>query len=371
MKILHLSHHYKPCLGGVEKVVEELCSNLKKHGQNCSVFCLNRCHNEKKMLAVKESFKEAEVERLEFANLKYYKFAPFRLNRLKEFDLVHVHGLGFFADFLAITKFLHRKPLVLSTHGGIFHTKNGSLLKKAYFGLWGRVLTRFFDKIIAVSQHDAELFSKIASTKKISVIENGINFEKFSSVKGAQDSKTLLYFGRLSKNKGLTELIEAFALVCEKNPGTKLIIAGQDFDRLLPSLKKKVKGLGIEGKVLFKGEVTDKQLLNLMGQAGTFVSASQYEGFGITTIEAMAAGLVPVLNAIDSFKKFVKPGQNGFIADFSNKGEAAKQIELALKLGAVERKRLVGNAKKFAAGFDWESKAREHIKIYSQCGVFA
>ncbi|MDP6670873.1 MAG: glycosyltransferase family 4 protein, partial [archaeon] len=194
---------------------------------------------------------------------------------------------------------------------------------------------------------------------------------KFSSVKGARDSKTLLYFGRLSKNKGLHELIEAFSLVCKKNAKAKLVIAGKDFDGLLPSLKKKVKALGIEGRILFKGEVTNKQLLNLMGQAGTFVSASQYEGFGISAIEAMAAGLVPVLNKIDSFKKFVKPGQNGFLADFSNKEEAAKQMELALKLGAAERKRLVTNAKKFASGFDWEAKAKDHLKIYSQCGVFA
>jgi alpha-1,3-mannosyltransferase len=370
MKILHISHHYKPCIGGVEKVVEELCSNLKKQGQECKVFCLNRCHNGKKMLAIKEQFPEVKVERLEFANMNYYKFAPFRLSRLKEFDLIHVHGLGFFADFLAITKFLHKKPLVLSTHGGIFHTKSESLLKKAYFGLWGGILTRFFDKIIAVSQHDAELFSKIAPAKKISVIENGINFEKFSSVKGAQDSKTFLYFGRLSKNKGLRELIEAFSLVCEKNTQAKLVIVGKDFDRLLPGLKKKAKALGIANKVLFKGEVTNKQLLNLMGQAGTFVSASHYEGFGISAVEAMAAGLLPVLNAIDSFKKFVKTGHNGFLADFSNKEDAAKQMELALKLGAAKRKRLVTNAKKFASGFDWETKTKEHIKIYSQCGVF-
>ncbi|MDP6670677.1 MAG: hypothetical protein QGI60_02575, partial [archaeon] len=51
MKILHISHHYKPCIGGVEKVIEELCSNLTEQGQESKVFCLNRCHNGKKMLA--------------------------------------------------------------------------------------------------------------------------------------------------------------------------------------------------------------------------------------------------------------------------------------------------------------------------------
>ncbi len=369
MKILHVSHHYKPCLGGVEKVVEELCRNLKKQGQECGVLCLNRCHNGKKRLAAKESFAEAETERLEFANLKYYKFAPFGLDRVRGFGLVHVHGLGFFADFLAVAKFLHRKPLVLSTHGGIFHTKSGSLIKKMYFNLWGRILMKFFDRIIAVSQRDKELFSKIAPARKISVIENGVDFEKFSSVKGVRDGGMFLYFGRLSKNKGLGKLIEAFALVCEKNRGAKLCIAGRDFDGLLPGLKRKVEKLGIGNRVLFSGEVSDKKLLGLMSQAGVFVSASEYEGFGISAIEAMAAGLIPVLNGIDSFKKFVKNGENGFLADFSDKGEAAKQMETALKLGAGERMRLAENAKKFASRFDWKTKADEHLKVYSQCGV--
>ncbi len=365
MNIVHVSHHYKPCRGGVETVIEELNKNLSAKGDKCNVLCLDKCHGGKK-LAAKESYPEADVERISFTDLKYYKFAPFGLRKVAEADIIHVHGLGFFADWLAITKPLHRKPLVFSTHGGIFHTKNISLLKKIYFQIAGRFLGLAFDKVIAVSENDKELFEKVVSKNKIVTVENGVDWKGFSKTKRAQEKNSFLYFGRLSKNKGLSELIDAFALFCKANKTGKLVIAGSDFEEILPELREKVKAAGIKARVNFTGEVSDKQLGQLLSKAEFFVSASKYEGFGITVIEAMSAGLIPLLNQIPTFQKFTQ-GRKGFIVDFSEIEKAAAQMQKIASLSAAEKKKLSDNSKKFASQFDWSSKAKQYENVYKEC----
>jgi len=363
MKILHVFHHYRPYRGGVEKVIEGLNRNLKKKGHECTVLCLNRNPGKKERLKAIEEFDEASVERIGFANLHYYKLAPFSLKRLKEFDVVHVHGLGFFADYLALTRLLHNKPLILSTHGGIFHTKDISFIKKAYFNLIGRLALKQFAKVVAVSSNDLKLFRKIVPEKKLVLIENAIDFEKLQKTKSNPETNNFLFVGRLSKNKGLKELLKAFAVVKKEKPDFMLRIVGREFDLTKKELQKEINELGLEKNVMLLGEVTDKELDEAYGISGIFVSASSYEGFGISTVEAMAAGLIPILNDIPSFREFVSGG-NGFIADFSNSGKAAETILQTMELDRKERKELSRKARSFARGFGWEEKAKQHIRVY-------
>ncbi len=364
MRILHVFHHYKPCRGGIESVILELNRQLSRKGHQCSVLCLNSCPRGREKLKARETFKEASVERIPFLDLHCYKLAPFSLGKLRGFDVVHVHGLGFFSDYLALTKPLHRKRLLLSTHGGIFHTNRISLLKGIYFSAWCRLVLKAFSKIVAVSSQDKELFSKIAGKRKIAVIENGIDWKGLSGLKREVQRNAFLYFGRLSRNKGLRELIGAFALLCREKKDAKLLLAGQDFDTLLPALRRQARQLGIEKNVSFLGEVSDNQLQQLLSKAEFFVSASQYEGFGIAAVEAMAAGLVPVLSRIDSFERFVRHGENGFLVEFSDTEKAAEQLKVAAGLRNSERKRLGKNAKRFAAAFDWGKKVEEYLAAY-------
>ncbi len=365
MRILHVYHHYKPCIGGIETVIFELCRRLKDNGNQCSVLCLNKYTAGNKKLAAKESFPEAEVERIGFLNLGFYKIAPFGLGRLKEFDIVHMHGLGFFADFLAITKFLHKKPLVLSTHGGIFHTKNMIAVKKIYFKLWNMFLSERFDKIVAVSKQDKELFSK--ARKKLVLVENGIDFAKFSKIKRVPEKGMILYFGRIAKNKGLFNLVSAFAEFKKNNGIGRLVIAGSGNEEITQKLKEKVKELGIEKNVLFTGKVSNEKLADLLSITGFFASASKYEGFGITVLEAMAAGVIPLLNKIPVFENFSKRSESCVLINFETPEKAAVQIAKSISMNAAEKKVLEGKAKEFASGFDWSKKTKEYEKNYAEC----
>jgi len=363
-KIVHVSHRYWPCLGGVETHVRELCEKLAADGVKSRVVCLNKCPNSGNELKASEKVNGVKVERVGFWDLGFYKIAPGVFGKLGKADTVHVHGIGFFSDFLALTRPFHGKRLVLSTHGGIFHTNRKSFLKRAYFFGWCRLALRTFDKVIAVSKTDYKLFAKILPKKKLELIENPIDLKKFTSLKGKKRDKSFLFVGRLSKNKGLKGLLRCFAEVKASRADFSLSIAGKEFDLSVKELREEARKLGIAEQVNVLGQVSDKRLLELYAKSEFFVSASEYEGFGISAVEAMASGSIPLLNNIAAFKRFVKDRENGFIVDFSKKKKAAAIVLEAIWLGQGEKRKLRENAKEFAEGFSWKKGIKSFEKAY-------
>ena len=170
----------------------------------------------------------------------------------------------------------------------------------------------------------------------------------------------------MSRNKRIDLLIDAFAGLKRKTKDFELHIAGMDFDNILEEMKRKAEESGIAENVFFHGEVSEKELLELLGSSEFFVSASEYEGFGLTALEAMAAGCIPVLNKIDSFKNFVSAGKNGFIADFEKSAETAERIFEITEMEKKRKSEIAGNAAARAGDFSWEKKALEYEKVYSE-----
>ena len=98
MKVIHLCHHFSPCIGGVEKTILEYCKGLSENGFEQKIVCLNKCPNSDKILKQKEKIENIEVERIPYTDLKYYKFAPKAWGKIKDSDVIHLHGLTFFSD---------------------------------------------------------------------------------------------------------------------------------------------------------------------------------------------------------------------------------------------------------------------------------
>ena len=71
--------------------------------------------------------------------------------------------------------------------------------------------------------------------------------------------------------------------------------------------------LGLSGRVRFHGAVSREELYRLLERAHLFVSASAYEGFGLSTIEAMSAATVVVVTAVGAHPDVVQDGVSGFL----------------------------------------------------------
>lgn len=362
MKILHVCNHFYPCIGGVERYVLDLSKELINAGHKSDVACLNTCAYNKDVFSEKESVDGITVYRMPYLNLKYYKIAPSVLKFAKDYDIIHIHGIGFFSDFLSITKFLHKKPMILSTHGGIFATSNILGVKKIYFNVITRFVLRGMESVIATGKNDFGIFSKISGN--VVLIPPGINYAKFSSIKHKPVKNTFLFVGRLSKNKRIDNLIKTIGALKKKVPGVKLFVVGGDWDDSLKPMQALCRTLGIEKNVIFTGKTDDLKLQQYYSRSQFFVSASEYEGFGISVAEAMAAGCVPILNDIDAFRALVNDKKNGFIVNFSASETAAEIIYKVM--GRKDLSNIAVNSKASANKYDWKKISEKIAGLYEE-----
>ena len=162
MNIVHVVRQFHPAVGGFESVVQELASAQVAAGHRVRIITLNRLFNamEADVLPARDVIGGAEVIRIPFFGSSRYPIALSAVKFIHGADIVHVHAIDFFFDYLAWTKPLHRKKLVVSTHGGFFHTPYAARFKRLYFLTVTRMSLAWYNAVVAVSVNDYELFGK-------------------------------------------------------------------------------------------------------------------------------------------------------------------------------------------------------------------
>jgi glycosyltransferase involved in cell wall biosynthesis len=128
---------------------------------------------------------------------------------------------------------------------------------------------------------------------KVAVAYPGVS--SFASRTGAPRRPTLLYVGSVFNRRHVPEMIDAFAHVAREHTDTELQIVGDN--RTLPriDLNAKAKTSGVGDRVHIRSYVPDEALRALYAESAAFAFLSEYEGFGLTPIEALAAGVPVVL----------------------------------------------------------------------------
>lgn len=362
MRILHVCRQYYPSIGGVERFVADLSSRLVARGYTAEVATLNRLWRSPTRLAAYEVVNGIPVHRLPFVGGALFFAAPGALKMLREFDVVHVHNTDFFLDFVAATRFIHRRPFVVSTHGGFFHTPAHTALKQVYFALVTRRSLRAASVVIPNSASDERRFAPCA--RRAIRIDNAIDFAAFAGVSRRPAPGRLITVGRLAPNKDLGGLLNILARALALRPDLTLVVVGDG--PLRRDLEDQAAVLGISGAVRWTGEVNDAGLRSELETADAFVSAATYEGFGLAMLEAMAAGIAPVVNDIEAFRDVIDDGRNGFIVNCADREGAAARLIDVLALPPEQRSRLSAQARATAAKFDWDKTIPKFEEVYSE-----
>ncbi|MBN8964665.1 MAG: glycosyltransferase, partial [Rhizobiales bacterium] len=156
MQITHVVRQFHPAVGGMENVVWELASAQITKGHSVRVVTLDRLFKSprRERLPHRETCDGIEIVRIPFFGSTRYPLAFSVLKYVKGADIVHVHGVDFFFDFLAVIWPLHRRRLVVSTHGGYFHTPFASAFKKLYFATVTRLMLSRYAGVASVSVAD-------------------------------------------------------------------------------------------------------------------------------------------------------------------------------------------------------------------------
>lgn len=363
-RIIHFTRQFHPAMGGVESFVAGLAKYQFEAGHNVSIVTLNRDFSNNTRLPPFDKYYGIPIVRLSFWGGRRYFFAFACWKYLKSSDILHIHCVDFFVDFLSLTKFLHKKHIILHTHGGYFHTKWFLWLKNIYFYIVTRNILRVCNKIIADSENDYRIFSKICS--QVIKIDNGVDIKRFSSIVKSINKNCLLYIGRIDAHKRVDLLVKLVAALKKRGEIVSLAIVGPHWDKTIYQLRGLARTLGVEDLISFVGSVSDQEVANYLQKCHIFLSASQYEGFGISAVEAMASGTLCVLNKICSFENIIRHGKNGFLVEFENLGETASCVYNLLMLDEKDYLRLTAEAQKDVSRYSWDKVGEQITDIYYQ-----
>jgi alpha-1,3-mannosyltransferase len=326
MQIVHVVRQFHPAVGGMESVVLELATAQVAKGHAVRVITLNRMFEKPhERLAAHEFVGGIEIVRIPYFGSNRYPIAWGVRRHIGAADIVHVHGLDFFFDYLAWTRPLHRRKLVVSTHGGFFHTPFAAAFKKLYFPTVTRSSLSWYGGVVTVSAADQTLFRSIRK-RGVSLIENGVNIEKYADAASRRPAKSMIALGRFSANKRLDRVISFLAAIRRRDPAWRLTIAGRPGDLTAADLKDLAKKAGVADAVEILTLPFDDAVRHAMGKCSVIASASSYEGFGLAAVEGMSAGLFPVLNDIPPFRHLLDRHGVGLLVDFTNIDAAAERF---------------------------------------------
>jgi alpha-1,3-mannosyltransferase len=365
MRILQLTRQFLPAQGGMESVVEGLSVALQQSGHTVQVATLRLLFSNGALAPAQSVEAGVPVRRMRHWGPRRYPVAPSALRAIRGYDLVHIHAIDFFVDYLSLLRGVHRIPLVVSTHGGFFHTQRARAFKEWYFKTVTRQSLGGVGAVVCVSQHDREMFAEIVPSERIRVIENGANLDRFWSLKKNLQPGLVLGISRLAENKQIDKVLQAMAALKARYPQLRLEWVGADFACLRGTLERRVVELGLEGRVHFHGAVGGEELRRLLERAHLFVSASNYEGFGLSTIESMSAATVVVVTAVGAHPDVVRNGVSGWLIDQDATGLAAA-MERVLEMPRERLAEMGAAARAATKRFSWSQVAPRYEQLYRE-----
>jgi len=304
--------------------------------------------------------------------------------RVEKCDIVHLHN---FSQFVPIIRAFNPKiKIVLHMHCEWLTQLDRTMIERRL---------RKTDLIIGCSEYITEKircsFPKFA--ERCQVLYNGVDVNQFVSKNGKHakkknSAKQLLYVGRISPEKGLHVLLDAFKKVVSHYPQTQLTIVGpqgsapiefivalSDNPRVsdlasfyrenyISHLQKKLPSF-VAGQVFFTGFVTRRQLINHYQNADVFIFPSVWdEPFGMPPVESMATGVPVVATRVGGIKEIVEEEKTGILVEPS---DASALSEAILHLFSHEnlRKKMGKTARRRAANsFSWEQIAKSLLRQY-------
>ena len=372
--------------GGMNVYVLQLAREFGRRGHQVDVY--TRCHDPKDPQIV-DLGDGARVIHLnagphDTTKDSFYEYIPefmgnlcaFKASEGIEYDLIHSHY--WLSGRVGVI--LGRKWGI--PHAVTFHTlaktklraRAGERESDLRVGVEERVV-RVSDGLIVSTEQERQDLIRLygAQGHKVRVIPAGVDLGMFKSVDksvaratlGLNGKKVILYVGRIDPIKGLDNLVEAFALLEEKDDATLLIVGGKrGHDEELERLKSKVGELGIRENVIFAGAVPQSRLPAYYSAADVFVLPSYAESFGLAALEAMACGTPVVASRVGGLSTFISDGDTGYLIPWRCPEPFAQRLDVLLANPAL-RNVMGAAARAKALEMSWAGVAEDMLGHYS------
>lgn len=294
-------------------------------------------------------------------------------NSVEWADIVHLMGHWSVLNILAY--FYSRrlkKPYVVCPAGSLPIYGRSKLLKRTYNVLLGNRIMRNASAVIAVTEGDRKHMSNYGvSSDKVVVIPNGIGTENAAGVDeeefrkkyGLENSRILLFMGRLNHIKGPDLLLRAFCRVRNTFPDHVLVFAGPD-GGMLADMEAFVTERRAGESVRFVGYLGGAEKIQAYRAAELLVIPSRQEPMSIVVLEAGREGTpVMVTNKCDF--NVVEEVGGGIVVEASADG-----LEKGLRAILDDRQRLANMGGRFQRyvldNFSWDSIVYKYMELYEE-----
>jgi glycosyltransferase involved in cell wall biosynthesis len=329
--------------GGMEVVINNLCSGLNKIGYNVAIGAF--------------SFDRNPPDNIEKVNLK--RFTSLTSNNISkyDFDIVHSHQsqINYYSH-------LTPKPFIFHFHGLANRIQEINL--KVSTLVCGNRISR----IISVSNTALNLLTNTVGKGVLANIPSDVIYlgvdTKYYHTNLAQPYRKgdpqLLFVGNLYPHKNVTSIIEAMPDITKIYPDAHLQIVGNgdDYQRLNYEIKKKK----LENSIELVGMAIGEKLRLRYSSCDIYISASKLEAFTLPPLEAMACGKPILLSDISAHKELIEESNAGRTFSLLDNSSIPTKIREVYD----NRRILSSSARRAAEKFDWSAICDRIARVYDE-----
>ena len=203
-----------------------------------------------------------------------------------------------------------------------------------------------------------------ARESRVHVVPHGTNAKRTG---GQEESAPMVLFvGSIFNRRHVPDLVRAFGRLAQRRNNVSLEIVGDNRSYPHEDVTGTIAGEHLDGRARWRAYVPDAELQRLYARAGAFAFLSEYEGFGLTPIEALSAGVPPVL--LDTAVARETCGGAALYVSSNDIDAIAAALDRAL-FDPDARAEVLAAAPSVLARYSWPRAAQDTLAILESCAA--
>lgn len=327
-KILHITTHFHPFIGGLENMVFQLA---KEQSKTYDVSILT-CQYDKSLPLFEE-----------IGGVKIYRFPSIKIlknqysipksgfsKKVKELDVdvIFTHTRFFMTSFLGGFRKGNAQWIHVEHGQNFVRSKNPMIVLGAWLfdQTFGRYILKKADKVVVLGEEGKQFVEKFRKQGEISIIQNGIHIPE--KIKKPPRKNRAIFFGRLIPEKGVREIIEA----AKASPNWSFDIYGKGNQNYEITRLQDNK---IRNNVVFQGQISPIEISKQIQNSDLVILPSWSEGNSLAILETAASARPIIATPVGQNEKIVSPE---FIVPAKNAEKIIEKLnELENKWEALEK----------------------------------
>lgn len=293
-------------------------------------------------------------------HLHAYIYYKRHLENTMDLIVDEFHGIPFFTPL-----YVNKKKLAY-----IHETAEEIWFRNKAFPL--NVVGFFVEKLSFILYRTIPLMTVSESTKRdlirfnipeknIYVIYNGLH--SLNSFAKKENKPTLIYLGRLAKDKGVLDAVDAFFQVhMEFSDSVFWIVGREETKGYRAEVERRIKELGLQDSVRFFGHISEKSKFDLLKKAWILIHPSIKEGWGFTVMEAASQRTPCVGYDIAGLRDSILDKKTGLLAKNKDIDDLVRKISLLFKDEKLYNS-LSENAFEWSKKFNWDKSTKQSLKL--------